>query len=386
MPSRGWAAGPGTRGASPRSGPASRSPPSSAAFLTTLIWEPSTPDDVPVPAVAWGCAVLISAGGAGHQPHPGVHAGPDAADGSSQPRRRAGPRQAGLRPGRVRRGGEPGLSRLDEPGRSSIAINPAAPQIAISGSIGMWNRAETIVRAWNSAIAAAVAIVGSSRLRVAGRASSSPAEGEERSARGGPADRPAPATWDSSRRRGRSTASRRRQSRGYRHGSAAQIGQGPAEQDPRPLGLRDRARASGSRPSSGRYRRGSRPRGEPPRASGSARSGSVAPRPRSQDPLDRRPTDLVRPLAQGAVALPEGIAERALDRDELAVDPRSCAPARARSPSQADERRHEDQARSDWRSRPGSPRSALPDRPRRSRSSPARGSGRSAPGGRGSPR
>ena len=33
-----------------------------AAFLTSLTWEPTSFDDVPVPAVAWGCAVLISAG------------------------------------------------------------------------------------------------------------------------------------------------------------------------------------------------------------------------------------------------------------------------------------------------------------------------------------
>src|SRR5579883_2163516 len=39
-----------------------------AALLTTLIWRPIalmpiSNDEVPVPAVAWGCAVLISAGG-----------------------------------------------------------------------------------------------------------------------------------------------------------------------------------------------------------------------------------------------------------------------------------------------------------------------------------
>jgi hypothetical protein len=38
----------------------------------------------------------------------------------------------------------------------------------------MWNRAETIVKAWNPAIAAAVTIVGTSRPRTAGPASSSP--------------------------------------------------------------------------------------------------------------------------------------------------------------------------------------------------------------------
>ena len=34
-----------------------------AAFLTGVAWEPGTPEDVPIlPVVAWGCAVLISAG------------------------------------------------------------------------------------------------------------------------------------------------------------------------------------------------------------------------------------------------------------------------------------------------------------------------------------
>jgi hypothetical protein len=33
------------------------------ALLTTLNWRPSTFDDVSVPAIAWGSAVLISAGG-----------------------------------------------------------------------------------------------------------------------------------------------------------------------------------------------------------------------------------------------------------------------------------------------------------------------------------
>ncbi len=34
-----------------------------AALLTTLNWEPTTPGDVPMPAVAWGCAVVISVAG-----------------------------------------------------------------------------------------------------------------------------------------------------------------------------------------------------------------------------------------------------------------------------------------------------------------------------------
>ena len=33
-----------------------------AAFLTSVTWEPTAFDEVSVPAVAWGCAVLISAG------------------------------------------------------------------------------------------------------------------------------------------------------------------------------------------------------------------------------------------------------------------------------------------------------------------------------------
>jgi hypothetical protein len=32
------------------------------AFLTTLIWEPTPEGDPMVPAIAWGCALLISAG------------------------------------------------------------------------------------------------------------------------------------------------------------------------------------------------------------------------------------------------------------------------------------------------------------------------------------
>jgi ABC-type Fe3+ transport system permease subunit len=34
-----------------------------AALVTTLSWEPTTPVDVPMPAVAWGCAVVISVAG-----------------------------------------------------------------------------------------------------------------------------------------------------------------------------------------------------------------------------------------------------------------------------------------------------------------------------------
>jgi fructose-specific phosphotransferase system IIC component len=34
-----------------------------AAFLTTVTWDPTTPGDVPMPAVAWGCAVVISVAG-----------------------------------------------------------------------------------------------------------------------------------------------------------------------------------------------------------------------------------------------------------------------------------------------------------------------------------
>ena len=105
----------------------------------------------------------------GHELRPGALAG---ADGSDRLESIAAVAElhaeAGFRPGHVRRGGEPGLNRRGSTGRSSHRVKPAAPQIAISGSSGMWNRAETIVRAWKSVIAAAVAIVGSSRLRVAG--------------------------------------------------------------------------------------------------------------------------------------------------------------------------------------------------------------------------
>ncbi len=34
-----------------------------AAFLTTLTWDPTGPSDVPMPAIAWGCAVVISVAG-----------------------------------------------------------------------------------------------------------------------------------------------------------------------------------------------------------------------------------------------------------------------------------------------------------------------------------
>ena len=34
-----------------------------AAFLTTLTWEPTGLHDIPIPAVAWGCAVVISVAG-----------------------------------------------------------------------------------------------------------------------------------------------------------------------------------------------------------------------------------------------------------------------------------------------------------------------------------
>jgi len=33
------------------------------ALVTSLNWRPMTPDDFAVPGIAWGCAVLISAGG-----------------------------------------------------------------------------------------------------------------------------------------------------------------------------------------------------------------------------------------------------------------------------------------------------------------------------------
>jgi len=46
--------------------------------------------------------------------------------------------------------------------------------MAISGSIGMWNRAETIVRVWKSEINAATARVGASRRHSVAGAIKSP--------------------------------------------------------------------------------------------------------------------------------------------------------------------------------------------------------------------
>jgi hypothetical protein len=36
-----------------------------AALATTLAWDQNTPADMPMPAVAWGCAVIISVAGLG---------------------------------------------------------------------------------------------------------------------------------------------------------------------------------------------------------------------------------------------------------------------------------------------------------------------------------
>jgi len=47
----------------------------------------------------------------------------------------------------------------------------------------MWNRAETIVSAWKTAIRAAVTIVGASRRRTSPRASSNPIAASAESAR-----------------------------------------------------------------------------------------------------------------------------------------------------------------------------------------------------------
>ena len=213
-----------------------------------------TLDDVPVPAVAWGCAVLISAGGlitslilallqARTQRRLDSAAAAD-----STPRSRLSTRTRstwwGAEAEPTRRAGPV------VPSRSS----PRRAQIAISGSSGMWNRAETIVRAWNIAIAAAVAIVGNSRLRVAGPASSKPSEGEQgqpevrhpidqqprlgiRLVEEDEVPQPPQAEPRVSPRVGR------------------QLGQRPTEQDPRPLGLGDRAEPALVGLASGRCRR-----------------------------------------------------------------------------------------------------------------------------------
>ena len=53
----------GGAGGSPRSAPGVPAISVLGALLTTLIWEPQVIGDaVAVPALAWGCAVLISAG------------------------------------------------------------------------------------------------------------------------------------------------------------------------------------------------------------------------------------------------------------------------------------------------------------------------------------
>ena len=49
-----------------------------------------------------------------------------------------------------------------------------APHSPISGSIGTWNRAETIVSAWNVAINVAASIVGPRRRRIVGVVTISP--------------------------------------------------------------------------------------------------------------------------------------------------------------------------------------------------------------------
>ena len=83
---------------------------------------------------------------------------------------------AGDRPGKADRGLTiVGLSPDREPsGLESHLDAPAAAQRVIRGSIGRWNRAETIVRAWNPAINAAVRTVGPSRRRTSGTAMSQP--------------------------------------------------------------------------------------------------------------------------------------------------------------------------------------------------------------------
>ena len=199
--------------------------------------EPTTLDEVPVPAVAWGCAVLISAGGLVTSLS-WRHAGAGAAESRFN---RLGRLDAPSRPSTRTRSTWWGAGAEPMPcATASHRVSPAAPQIAISGSSGMWNRAETIVRAWKTAIAAAVAIVGISRRRDAGPARTSPADRQD----GQPEVRQPIGQYP---RLGvrlveeDEVAEPAQAEPGYRHGSAAEVGQRPTEQDARPLRLRDRA-------------------------------------------------------------------------------------------------------------------------------------------------
>ena len=94
-----------------------------------------------------------------------------------RPVRRA---QAGLRARRLRRGFP---ARLIDAGRGLPPRQPAPAQTAISGSMGMWNRAETIVRVWNPAIKSAVATVGQSLRAHVGPGQEQPQDREARSPR-----------------------------------------------------------------------------------------------------------------------------------------------------------------------------------------------------------
>ena len=193
----------------------------------------------------------------------------------------------------------------------------------------MWNRAETIVRAWKSAIAAAVAIVGISRRRSRGTGQEQPHDGEEGQAEVRQA-------IDQHPRLGiglveeHEVAEPAQAEPRYRHGSAARSASARRNR------IRDR---SGSETEPSRRLVGLR-QGDVVDVAGLVAGlpeRSIQPaqaRRRSGRGARIRSTDARRPCPSprsGAVALPEGIAERALDA-RIHHGPGRSAPARARSP------------------------------------------------------
>ena len=134
-PSRGWAGRVG-REASPRSGPASRSPSVLGALVTTPQLAAEHVRRCLGPRHRLGMCRADQRGGLAHEPPAGALAGPDAATARFSRVGRPRTRQAGFRPGHVRRGGEPRLNRPDEPGRASIAIIPRRPRSPSSARSG----------------------------------------------------------------------------------------------------------------------------------------------------------------------------------------------------------------------------------------------------------
>ena len=102
-----------------------------AAFLTSLTWEPTTPTDVPMPAVAWGCAVLISAGGLTTSFVLALLQARTQRELNSTAAAALNAEKPVFDPDDVRRGGVPRLRRRGGSGRSPTATTPAAAQIAI---------------------------------------------------------------------------------------------------------------------------------------------------------------------------------------------------------------------------------------------------------------